>query len=312
MAWKVLITDGLEKNGKALLTQNDIADDKKGIEAAELLQIIPEYDAIILRGRTKMTAEVIAAAARLKVIGRMGVGVDNIDLNAAKAHKVTVVNAAVATTLAVAELTIGMMFALAREIPRADASMKAEQWLKKDFTGIELAGKTLGIVGFGNIGQAVAKIARALGMKVISFSRSRDAAYMLERGVEHVSLDELLENSDVISIHTALTDQNRHQFDDALFAKMKNGVLLVDAARGGIVDEAALLRALESGKVRGAALDVFEKEPPLSFELIKHPKVIATPHIGAQTGEAQLRAAEDISSEVLNALNGLPLRWKIC
>ena len=312
MAWKVLITDALEKNGKAILTQNDIADDKKGIEAAELLQIIPEYDAIILRGRTKMTAEVIAAAARLKVIGRMGVGVDNIDLNAAKAHKVTVVNAAVATTLAVAELTIGMMFALAREIPRADASMKAEQWLKKDFTGIELAGKTLGIVGFGNIGQAVAKIARALGMKVISFSRSRDAAYMLERGVEHVSLDELLENSDVISIHTALTDQNRHQFDDALFAKMKNGVLLVDAARGGIVDEAALLRALESGKVRGAALDVFEKEPPLSFELIKHPKVIATPHIGAQTGEAQLRAAEDISSEVLNALNGLPLRWKIC
>jgi len=127
-----------------------------------------------------------------------------------------------------------------------------------------------------------------------------------------VSLDELLEKSDVISIHTALTDQNRHQFDDALFAKMKDGVLLVDAARGGIVDEAALLRALESGKVRGAALDVFEKEPPLSFELIKHPKVIATPHIGAQTGEAQLRAAEDISSEVLNALNGLPLRWKIC
>ena len=312
MAWKVLITDGLEKNGKAILTQNDIADDKKGIEAAELLQIIPEYDAIILRGRTKMTAEVIAAAARLKVIGRMGVGVDNIDLNAAKAHKVTVVNAAVATTLAVAELTIGMMFALAREIPRADASMKAEQWLKKDFTGIELAGKTLGIVGFGNIGQAVARIAGALGMKVISFSHSRDAAYMRERDVEHVSLDELLEKSDVISIHTALTDQNRHQFDDALFAKMKDGVLLVDAARGGIVDEAALLRALESGKVRGAALDVFEKEPPLSFELIKHPKVIATPHIGAQTGEAQLRAAEDISSEVLNALNGLPLRWKIC
>jgi D-3-phosphoglycerate dehydrogenase len=190
--------------------------------------------------------------------------------------------------------------------------MKAEQWLKKDFTGIELAGKTLGIVGFGNIGQAVAKIAGALGMKVISFSHSRDAAYMRERGVEHVSLDELLEKSDVISIHTALTDQNRHQFDDALFAKMKDGVLLVDAARGGIVDEAALLRALESGKVRGAALDVFEKEPPLSFELIKHPKVIATPHIGAQTGEAQLRAAEDISSEVLNALNGLPLRWKIC
>jgi len=141
---------------------------------------------------------------------------------------------------------------------------------------------------------------------------TRDAMYMHERGVEAVSLDGLLARADVITIHTPLTDQNRHQFDDACFSRMKDGVLIVDAARGGIIDEEALLRALESGKVRGAALDVYEKEPPVSFDLIKHPKVVATPHIGAQTAEAQLRAAEDISNEVLNALNGLPLRWKIC
>ncbi|MEN6555882.1 MAG: hydroxyacid dehydrogenase [Anaerolineaceae bacterium] len=312
MAWKVLITDGLESNGKAILTQSDIAVDKKGIEAAELLQIIPEYDAIILRGRTKMTAEVIAAAKNLKVIGRMGVGVDNIDLNAAKAHNVTVVNAAVATSLAVAELAVGMMFALAREIPRADASLKAGQWLKKDFNGMELFGKTLGVVGFGNIGQVVSRYALALGMQVLSYDPYRDTMYMHERGVEAVSLDGLLERADVITIHTPLTDQNRHQFGDTCFSSMKDGVLIVDAARGGIIDEEALLRALESGKVRGAALDVYEKEPPVSFDLIKHPRVIATPHIGAQTSEAQLRAAEDISHEVLNALNGLPLRWKIC
>ncbi len=312
MAWRVLITDGLESNGKAILTKNDIADDKKGIEAAELLQIIPEYDAIILRGRTKMTAEVIAAAKNLKVIGRMGVGVDNIDLNAAKAHNVTVVNAAVATSIAVAELAIGMMFALVREIPRADASLKAGQWLKKEFNGMELFGKTLGVVGFGNIGQVVSRYASALGMQVLAFDPFRDAMYMHERGVEAVSLDGLLARADVITIHTPLTDQNRHQFDDACFSRMKDGVLIVDAARGGIIDEEALLRALESGKVRGAALDVYEKEPPVSFDLIKHPKVVATPHIGAQTAEAQLRAAEDISNEVLNALNGLPLRWKIC
>jgi len=242
MAWKVLITDGLESNGKAILTRNDTADDKKGIEADELLQIIPDYDAIIIRGRTKMTAEVIEAAKNLKVIGRMGVGVDNIDLNAAKAHQVTVVNAAVATTLAVAELAVGMMFALVRELPRADASLKAGQWLKKDFNGIELFGKTLCVVGFGNIGQVVSRYSVALGMKVLAYDPFRDAMYMHERGVEAVSL----------------TDQNRHQFGDACFSSMKDGVLIVDAARGGIIDEEALLRALESGKVRGAALDVYE------------------------------------------------------
>jgi len=312
MTWKILITDGIESAGKEILTQECIVDDKKGIEAAELLQIIPEYDAVIIRGRTKMTAEVIAAAKNLKVIGRMGVGVDNIDLRAAQAHQISVVNAAVATTQAVAELTLGFMFALVREIPRADASMKAGQWLKKEFNGAELFGKTLGIIGFGNIGSTVGKYAQALGMNVLAFDPFRDQANIIAQGAECVNFDELLSRSDMISIHAPYKEQNHHLINDEAFAKMKDGVFLVDDARGGIVDEEALLRALESGKVRGAALDVYEKEPPINWDLVKHPKVIATPHIGAQTKEAQCRAAVDISTEVLNALNGKPLRWRIC
>jgi D-3-phosphoglycerate dehydrogenase len=312
MTWKVLITDGIEIAGKEILTKECIVDDKKGIEAAELLQIIPEYDAVIIRGRTKMRAEVIAAAKNLKVIGRMGVGVDNIDLTAAQAHQVSVVNAAVATTQAVAELTLGFMFALVRETPRADASMKAGQWLKKEFNGTELFGKTLGIIGFGNIGSTVGKYALALGMNVIAFDPLRAQADVIALGAENVSLEELFSRSDMISIHAPYKEQNHHLINDKAFAKMKEGVFLVDAARGGIVDEEALLRALESGIIRGAALDVYEKEPPINWDLAKHPKVIATPHIGAQTKEAQYRAAVDISTEVLNALNGKPLRWKIC
>ncbi|HAE85386.1 MAG TPA: hypothetical protein DCG78_02610 [Anaerolineaceae bacterium] len=312
MAWKILITDGMESAGKEILEAACIVDDKKGIEAAELLQVIPEYDAVIVRGRTKITAEVIAAAKNLKVIGRMGVGVDNIDLQAAQAHHITVVNAPVATTQAVAELTLGFMFALVREIPRADASMKAGQWLKKEFNGAELFGKTLGIVGFGNIGGTVGKYASALGMKVLAFDPFRAQTNIIAQGAESVNFDELLSRADIITIHTPLTEQNHHLISDEAFAKMKDGVFLVDDARGGIVDEAALLRALESGKVRGAALDVYEKEPPINWDLVKHPKVIATPHIGAQTKEAQCRAAVDIATEILNALMGESLRWKIC
>ena len=312
MAWKVLITDGLENIGKEIITKSGEAVDKKGIEAVELLKIIPEYDAMIIRGRTKLTAEVFAAATKLKVVGRMGVGVDNIDLIAAKAHNVTVVNAAVATSAAVAELAMGLMLSLVREIPRADASMKAETWLKKEFNGTELNGKTLGVIGFGNIGRLVGKYASAFGMQIVAYDPFRDADYMHANGAEAATIDEIFEKADVITLHLPLTEQVKHLLNDEAFAKMKDGVLIVDAARGGILDEAALLRALESGKVRGAGLDVYEKEPPLTWELVKHPKVIAMPHIGAQTAEAQLRAAVDIATEVMNALDGQPLRWKIC
>lgn len=311
MAWKILITDGLEQTGKDILNEKGEAVDRKGVEAAELLQIVSEYDALIVRGRTKVTKEVIAAGKNLKVIGRAGVGVDNIDLEAAQASHVTVVNCPVATSEAVAELAMGMLFCLAREIPRADALMKANKWAKKDFEGIELMDKTLGVIGYGNIGRRLGKYAGAMGMKVLANDEYRDAAYIQENGAQACTLDEIYAQSDFISIHVPLTAESRHMISDDAFAKMKTGVRIVDAARGGIIEEAALLRALGSGKVAGVALDVYENEPPTDWTLIENSHVVAMPHVGAQTQEAQLRAAIDIASEVINCLDGKPLRWKI-
>lgn len=311
MSFKVLITDGLEKDGKDIINAAGEAVDKKGIEAAELLDVVGDYHGMIVRGRTKVTKEVFEAAKNLKVVGRAGVGVDNIDLEAAKAHGVTVVNAPTSTTIAVAELAFGLMLSLVREIPRADATMKQEQWLKKDFNGSEVYGKTLGIIGYGNIGRRLSKYAQALGMKVICYNRRRDLDEVRSTGAEPVSLDDVYAQSDIISFHLPLNADSKHMINDEVFAKMKDGVLIVDVARGGVIDEAALLRALESGKVAGAALDVYEKEPPLTWDLVKRPKVIAVPHIGGQTKEAQLRVAGDIASEVMNVLQGKEIRWKI-
>jgi len=311
MSWKVLITDGLEKEGKAIISTKDIAEDKKGITHDELLAIVADYDALIVRGRTKVTEAIFEAGKNLKAVGRMGVGVDNIDLQAAKAHGVTVVNAPVATTLAVAELTMALMLSLVREIPRGDAGMKAEQWLKKELMGTELSQKTLGIIGYGNIGQAVSIRAQAFDMKVIAYTPTRPSEVIIKSGAEPVDLDTVFTHADIITLHIPLIPATKHICNEAAFAKMKDGVKIICAARGGVIDDACLLAALESGKVSGAALDVFEVEPPTDWTLAKHPKVIAVPHIGAQTQEAQIRAAIDISSEIINALDGLPLRWKI-
>lgn len=311
MSWKVLITDGLEKEGKAIISTKDIAEDKKGITHEELLAIVADYDALIVRGRTKVTEAIFEAGKKLKAVGRMGVGVDNIDLSAAKAHGVTVVNAPVATTLAVAELTMALMLSLVREIPRADAGMKAEQWLKKELMGTELSQKTLGIIGYGNIGQAVSMRAQAFDMKVIAYDPIRPSEDIIKSGAEPVDLDTVFMNADILTLHIPLIPATKHICNEAAFAKMKDGVKIICAARGGVIDDACLLAALESGKVSGAALDVFEVEPPTDWALAKHPKVIAVPHIGAQTQEAQIRAAIDISSEIINALDDLPLRWKI-
>jgi D-3-phosphoglycerate dehydrogenase / 2-oxoglutarate reductase len=310
-AYNVLIADGLEEIGQAILRSSTNLDDRTGISPEDLLVVIKDYDAIIVRSRTKVTARVFAAASRLKVVGRAGVGVDNIDLEAAKAHGVTVVNAPTSTSLAVAELTLGLMLALAREIPRADSGMKQGKWLKKELAGIELYGKTLGILGMGRIGAEVAARALAFGMSVLGYDPLIPAEEISRRGAEPVSLDEIYARSDFISLHLPLTGETRSMVNEQAFGRMKRGVRLLCAARGGIIDEAALLAALESGQVAGAALDVFATEPPGATDLIKHPKVIATPHIGAQTAEAQSRAAEDIANEVLAALNGDPLRWKV-
>jgi D-3-phosphoglycerate dehydrogenase len=308
--FKILITDGLDASAQAVLHSCTV-DDRTGISADDLSRIIGEYDALIVRGRTKVTASLLEAAAKLKVVGRAGVGVDNIDLLAAKARGVTVVNAPTSTTLAVAELTFGLLLALAREIPRADASMKQGQWLKKELEGVELHGKTLGILGMGRIGAEVAQRARAFGMDVLGCDPLLTPEQIRGRMADPVDRDELLARSDFISLHLPLTSETRGLLDTDQFAKMKDGARLVCAARGGIIDEAALLSALESGKIGGAALDVFASEPPGATGLVKHPRVIASPHVGAQTAEAQARAAEDIAHEVLNALNGKALRWKV-
>lgn len=309
--WKVLITDGLSEKGQAILRTACQVDDRNEIPADELLKVIADYDALIVRSRTKVTAEVFEAGKKLKVVGRAGVGVDNINLAAAAANGVTVVNAPKSTSVAVAELALGLMLSLARLIPNADSSLKAGQWLKKELKGIELNGKTLGIIGMGNIGSALAKRATALGMQALGYDALIPASEIEKREAKPVSLDELYAKSDYISIHTPLTDNTRGMINGQTIGKMKRGVRIICTARGGIVDETVLLGALESGQVAGAALDVFEKEPPGLTALVAHPKVIATPHIGAQTAEAQVRAAEDIGTEIIAALRGEPLRWKV-
>jgi len=309
--FNILITDGLDQSGQSILRATAKVDDQSGISADDLLNAIHDYDALIVRGRTKVTASVMDAASRLKVIGRAGVGVDNIDLEAAKKHNITVVNAPMSTSLAVAELTFGLLLALAREIPRADAGMKQGEWLKKELEGVELNGKILGLIGFGRIGVEVGKRASAFGMNVIAYDPLISEDDIKERGAEPVSIQDLYAWSDFISLHLPLNVQTRDMVGALAFSQMKDGVRIVCAARGGIIDESALLKALNNGKVAGAALDVFEQEPPGLTETVSHPRVIATPHIGAQTAEAQSRASEDIAQEVLSALQNKPLRWKV-
>jgi len=311
MGWKVLITDGIEKEGAAIINQKDQALDMKGITPEDLLKIVPGVDAMIVRSRTKVTAEVLNAGKNLKVVGRMGVGVDNIDLNTAKTLDIRVVNTPVSTTLAVAELTMGFMLDLVREIPFADQGMKNGKWMKKELEGCELCHKTLGIIGYGNIGEAVSKRAQAFDMTVLGYDPVRPAEQIRATGAEPVNLEELIERSDIITLHVPLIPATKHMINAETIARMKDGVRIICAARGGVIDEPAMLEALNSGKVSGVALDVFEVEPPVDLALISHPHVIATPHIGAQTREAQLRAAIDIAHEVINCLDGKPLRWRL-
>jgi D-3-phosphoglycerate dehydrogenase len=309
--WTVLISDGLDESGQALLRAAARVEERAGITPAELLEAAPGCDALIVRSRTRVTAEVLAASPRLKVVGRAGVGVDNIDLSAAARQGVIVVNSPQATTLAVAEHALGLMLALARSIPRADAAMKAGQWIKKELEGVELSGKTLGIMGVGNIGAAVARRAAALGMAVIGYDPLLPREAIQQRGAEPVTLDELYARADFISLHLPLTAETRGMVGQQVLERVKPGVRLVCTARGGLIDEEALLGALDTGRVAGAALDVFAEEPPGATRLVRHPQIIATPHVAAQTVEAQKRAAVDIAHEVLSALRGEPLRWRV-
>ncbi|MDO9546781.1 MAG: hydroxyacid dehydrogenase [Pelolinea sp.] len=310
-SWRILLTDGLEGAGKEILSLKAEISDRKGISAEELLSEIGDYQAVIVRGRTKITDRVIEHAKALKVIGRCGVGVDNIDLKAAQENNITVVNAPVATSTSVAELTMGLIFSLAREIPRADACMKKGEWIKKELVGVELNKKSLGIIGYGRIGVIVGKLAASAGMRINAFDCFLKPESTFVDGGELLPFDDVIMNSDFISIHTPLTKDTKNLINSDVISRMKDGVFIICAARGGIIDEAALLNGLNSGKIGGAALDVYLEEPPTNRELIDHPKVIVTPHIGGQTVDAQTQASIDIASEVLAALRGDKLSWKI-
>lgn len=273
------------------------------ITCSALKQVVGNYDALVVRSRTKVTADIITLGKRLKAIGRVGVGLDNINLEAATANSIVVFNSPEASAEAVAELTIGLMLSLARNIPFADNSMKERKWVKNQMTGWLLEGKTLGLLGLGNIGLRVAIIAKALGMKILVTKRTPPEAKLLAdlRG-KFVPLSELLLRSDVVSIHIPLNEKTRHLISDKEFNIMKDGAYLINTARGAIVDETALYRALQTGKLAGAALDVYEVEPPLNSLVATLTNVICTPHIGGQTFESQRKAAEIVAVKIINHL----------
>jgi D-3-phosphoglycerate dehydrogenase len=278
-------------------------DVKPQITSSDLKQVVSNYDALVVRSRTKVTMDVIKLGKRLKAIGRVGVGLDNINLEAAATSSIEVFNSPEASAEAVAELTIGLMLSLARNIPFADNSIKERKWVKKQMTGWLLEGKTLGLLGLGNIGLRVAFIAKALGMKILVTKRTPPEAKLLaDLGGNYVPLSELLMQSDIVSIHIPLNEQTRHLISDKEFTIMKGGAYLINTARGAIVDETALYKALQTGKLAGAALDVYEMEPPLNSQLTPLTNVICTPHIGGQTIESQRKAAEIVAKKIINHL----------
>jgi len=301
---KVLVSDPLSKKGLEILerAKNLKCDLKPGLSPEELKQIIPEYDGIIIRSETKLKGDIIEAGKSLKVIGRAGIGLDNVDLPAATKKGIVVMNTPQENAIAAAEHTIAMILSISRKIPQATASMKASKWEKKKFMGVELYNKTLGLVGIGVIGTIVADRARGLKMKVIGYDPYLSKEVAEKKGVDLVSFDELLSRSDFISVHTPLTEETRNLIDKNAFAKMKKDVILINCARGGIINEKDLYDAIKGGKVAGAALDVFEKEPAIGNPLLELEEVISTPHLGASTGEAQENVSIAIAQQIVDYL----------
>ena len=310
---RVLIADQLSNAALDIFRQRGVeADVRVGLSKPELLAIIGDYDGLAVRSATKADKDVIVAAKRLKVIGRAGIGVDNVDIPAATAAGIVVMNTPFGNSITTAEHAIAMMFALARQLPAADVSTQAGKWEKNRFLGVELYAKTLGLIGAGNIGSIVADRANGLKMKVIAYDPFLSPERAVEIGVEKVELDDLLARADIITLHTPLTDKTRNILSEQALAATRKGVLIVNCARGGLVDEAALRRGLDAGHIGGAAFDVFVEEPAKSNVLFGAQNFIATPHLGASTGEAQenvaLQVAEQMSDYLLsgavsNALN---------
>ena len=300
---KVLVTDGLDPAALAALRKAHEVDVQE-LDAEALLAAIPAYHGIIVRSRTKVTKDVLSRATRLKVIGRSGVGVDNIDVPEATARKVVVVNAPAASTVSVAELAIGHIVSLLRHLPEADLSVRSGKWEKARFEGRELFGKTLGLLGSGRIGAEVAKRAQAFGMKVIAHDPYLSPKIAEGLGIRLVERDPLFRDADVLSIHAALTSETRGLVGAPQLAKMKRTAILVNCARGEIVDEAALADALRAGTIAGAAIDVYAKEPPIGSPLLTAPNAVFTPHLGASTAEAQTRAGAIVVEQVVQVLAG--------
>src|SRR3954468_8885492 len=300
---KVLISDQMDPKAAEIFRANGVeVDEKTGLSKEELKAIIGDYDGLAIRSATKVTADVLEAAAKLKVIGRAGIGVDNVDIPAATARGIVVMNTPFGNSITTAEHAIALMFALARDLPQADSSTQAGKWEKNRFMGVELTAKTLGLIGCGNIGSIVAERAIGLRMKVIAFDPFLTPERALDLGVEKVALDDLLARADFITLHTPLTDQTRNILSRENLAKTRKGVRIINCARGGLIDEAALKEGLESGHIGGAALDVFVQEPAKESPLFGTPNFISTPHLGASTNEAQVNVAIQVAEQMADFL----------
>jgi D-3-phosphoglycerate dehydrogenase len=299
---RILVAEKIAGEGLALLEVHHEVEERLGLDHAGLVAAVPGFEALIVRSQLQVDREVIAAGAALRVVGRAGVGLDNIDVDAAKARGLIVLNAPDGNTIAAAEHTLALLLAVARRIPAADASTRAGEWARSRFAGLELHGRTLGIVGLGRIGLAVAQRAAAFGMHLLGYDPYVSPEVARARGIEPRDLPNLLAAADVVTLHVPLGPETTHLLDAAAIATLKPGAIVLNVARGGIVDEAALAKALRDGRVGGAAIDVYEREPPTGSPLLAAPNVVLTPHIAASTAEAQVAVGIEIARRVLAAL----------
>ncbi|HEV7603726.1 MAG TPA: phosphoglycerate dehydrogenase, partial [Candidatus Limnocylindrales bacterium] len=308
---RVLVAETVANEGIELLRAQHEVDERSGLSRDELCSIIAGYDALVVRSQVQVDAELIAAGTRLAVIGRAGVGVDNVDLDAATRAGIVVVNAPTGNTIAAAEHTLALLYAVARRIAPADASIRRGEWKRSEFTGLELRGRTLGIVGLGKIGQAIAVRARAMEMTVLGVDPYITTEGAANHGVELVEFDAMLARADVVTVHVPLTRATRGLIGRAAIAKLKPGSIVLNVARGGVVDEAAVADALRSGHLAGAGIDVFEHEPPTGSPLLDAPNALLTPHLGASTAEAQVLVSEEVAVQVLDVLAGRSARYAV-
>lgn len=308
---RVLVSDPLSEKGIEVLKKCAEVDVKTGLSPDELKSIINEYDALIVRSQTQVTADIIEAGKNLSIIGRAGVGVDNIDLNTATNNGIIVVNSPTGNTTSAAEHAIALMFALARHIPNANASLKAGEWKRSNFMGTELRGKTLGIIGLGNVGAEVARRAHGLGMELIGYDPFISSERASNLHVIVKELDSVIKEADFITLHIPLLESTKGIIGEKQLKNVKSGVRIINTARGGLIDEEALLKAIDDGRVAGAAVDVFPVEPCTDSILFQHPSIIVTPHLGASTKEAQSLAAVEVANQIVDVFSGQPARFAV-